>query len=308
MKGPVKIKNSLKALVLAGSVILSGSAMAQSPVVVSSKIDTEGSVLGHLIYYALEDAGIAVTNRIQLGGTSIVRNALINGEIDIYPEYTGNGAFFFDHDDAGVWKNAEESYQLVKKLDYDANKLVWLTPADANNTWAISVRGDLARDQNLSTLEDLASYLNEGGEFKFAASAEFVDSPSALPAFQEAYGFSLESDQLLILSGGNTAATMRAAALQTSGVNAAMTYGTDGGLPALDLIVLEDTLEVQPVYQPAPVIRESTLNEHPQIANILQPIFAELNLETLQKLNGDVAVNGEDASVVARRFLDSINQ
>ncbi|TVQ65787.1 MAG: ABC transporter substrate-binding protein, partial [Oceanospirillales bacterium] len=280
----------------------------QSPVVVSSKIDTEGSVLGHLIYYALEDAGIAVTNRIQLGGTSIVRNALINGEIDIYPEYTGNGAFFFDHDDAGVWKNAEESYQLVKKLDYDANKLVWLTPADANNTWAISVRGDLARDQNLSTLEDLASYLNEGGEFKFAASAEFVDSPSALPAFQEAYGFSLESDQLLILSGGNTAATMRAAALQTSGVNAAMTYGTDGGLPALDLIVLEDTLEVQPVYQPAPVIRESTLNEHPQIADILQPIFAELNLETLQKLNGDVAVNGEDASVVARRFLDSINQ
>ena len=304
----MKIKSTLKTMMLAGSVMLSSSLMAQSPVVVSSKIDTEGSVLGHLIYFALEDAGIAVSNRIQLGGTSIVRNALINGEIDIYPEYTGNGAFFFDHDDAGIWKNAEQSYQLVKKLDYDANKLVWLTPADANNTWAISVRGDLARGQNLATLEDLAGYLNDGGDFKFAASAEFVDSPSALPAFQEAYGFSLESDQLLILSGGNTAATMRAAALQTSGVNAAMTYGTDGGLPALDLVVLEDTLEVQPVYQPAPVIRESTLNEHPQIADILAPIFAELNLETLQKLNGDVAVNGEDASVVARRFLDSISQ
>lgn len=304
----MKIKNTLKTMILAGSVMLSSSLMAQSPVVVSSKIDTEGSVLGHLIYFALEDAGIAVTNRIQLGGTSIVRNALINGEIDIYPEYTGNGAFFFDHDDAGIWKNAEQSYQLVKKLDYDANKLVWLTPANANNTWAISVRGDLARGQSLTSLEDLASYLNDGGNFKFAASAEFVDSPSALPAFQEAYGFTLESDQLLILSGGNTAATMRAAALQTSGVNAAMTYGTDGGLPALDLVVLEDTLEVQPVYQPAPVIRESTLNEHPQIADILAPIFAELNLETLQKLNGDVAVNGEDASVVARRFLDSISQ
>ena len=304
----MKIKNTLKTMILAGSVMFSSSLMAQSPVVVSSKIDTEGSVLGHLIYFALEDAGIAATNRIQLGGTSIVRNALINGEIDIYPEYTGNGAFFFDHDDAGIWKNAEQSYELVKKLDYDANKLVWLTPADANNTWAISVRGDLARGQNLTTLEDLASYLNDGGDFKFAASAEFVDSPSALPAFQEAYGFALESDQLLILSGGNTAATMRAAALQTSGVNAAMTYGTDGGLPALDLVVLEDTLEVQPVYQPAPVIRESTLKEHPEIADILAPIFAELNLETLQKLNGDVAVNGEDASVVARRFLDSISQ
>lgn len=304
----MKVKGALKKLLIAGSAVISVTAFAQDPVVVSSKIDTEGSVLGQVIYHALNDAGIPVTNRIQLGGTSIVRNALINGEIDIYPEYTGNGAFFFEHDDASVWQNAEKSYELIKQLDQDKNQLVWLTPADANNTWAISVRGDLARNENLNSLEDLANYLNADGEFKFAASAEFVDSPSALPAFQDAYGFTLESDQLLILSGGNTAATMRAAAMQTSGVNAAMTYGTDGGLPALDLIVLEDTLEVQPVYQPAPVIRQSTLNEYPQIADLLEPIFAELNLETLQRLNGDVAVNGEDAEVVARRFLDTISQ
>ncbi len=302
----MSFKQWANALVMSVSILLTSSAMAQSPVVVSSKIDTEGAVLGHIIYYALEDAGIAVTNRIQLGGTSIVRNALINGEIDIYPEYTGNGAFFFDHEDDTVWRNADQSYALVKQLDYDANQLVWLSPADANNTWAISVRGDLAREHDLSTLEDLSSYLNDGGEFKFAASAEFVESASALPAFQEAYGFNLDSDQLLILSGGNTAATMRAAALQTSGVNAAMTYGTDGGLPALDLLVLEDTLDVQPVYQPAPVIRNSVLNSHPEIAEILESIFTQLNLETLQQLNGDVAVNGEDASVVARRFLDNL--
>lgn len=300
------LKKWANTLLISGSMLLSSATFAQSAIVVSSKIDTEGSVLGHIIYFALKDAGLAVNNRIQLGGTSIVRSALINGEIDIYPEYTGNGAFFFDHDDDSVWKNAESSYELVKQLDYDANQLVWLAPADANNTWAMSVRGDLAREQGLTTLEDLANYLNQGGDFKFAASAEFVESASALPSFQEAYGFTLSSDQLLILAGGNTAATMRAAALQTSGVNAAMTYGTDGGLPALDLVVLEDTLGVQPVYQPAPVVRDSILQANPEIATILAPIFSELNLETLQQLNGDVAVNGEDASVVARRFLDAL--
>ena len=300
------VSGLFRTLLLTSAVALSSSALAQQAVVVSSKIDTEGSVLGHLIYQVLDDAGIPVTSRIQLGGTSIVRNALISGEIDLYPEYTGNGAFFFDRADSPVWKDAQAGYELVKELDYEQNQLVWLKPADANNTWAMSVRGDLSRNENLNTLDDLADYLNNGGAFKFAASAEFVDSPSALPAFQDAYGFSLESEQLLILSGGNTAATLRAAALQTSGVNAAMTYGTDGGLQALDLIVLEDTRGVQPVYQPAPVIRESTLEAYPQIAELLEPVFAALDLQTLQKLNGDVAVNGEDPAQVARRFLDSL--
>ncbi len=101
-----------RTLLLTSAVALSTSALAQQAVVVSSKIDTEGSVLGHLIYQVLDDAGIPVTNRIQLGGTSIVRNALISGEIDIYPEYTGNGAFFFDRADSPVWKDAQAGYDL----------------------------------------------------------------------------------------------------------------------------------------------------------------------------------------------------
>lgn len=294
-------------LVLLLALFAFGTVHAQAQVVVSSKIDTEGAVLGQIIYQALERADIPVEDRIQLGGTSIVRGALIAGEIGIYPEYTGNGAFFFDRADSPVWKNAQEGYDLVKQLDLEANQLVWLEPANANNTWAMSVRGDLAREHGLVTLDDLAAYLASGGEFKFAGSAEFVESASALPAFQEAYGFTLESDQLLILSGGNTAATMRAAALQTNGVNAAMTYGTDGGLQALDLLVLEDTRGVQPVYQPAPVVRADVLEAYPQISDILKPIFMALDLETLQRLNGDVAVQGADAAQVASDFLDSLN-
>ena len=300
--------------------VMSGSLLAADPVVVSSKIDTEGSVLGQMVLQSLEGAGIPVENRLQLGGTSIVRNAIKAGEIDIYPEYTGNAAFFHDQAERDIWKDAGKAYQEAARLDKEAHNIVWLEPAEANNTWAMSVRGDLARENNLATLEDLArennlatledlaAYINGGGAFKFAASAEFVESASALPAFQEAYGFKLESDQLLILSGGNTAATLRAAALNNNDVNGAMTYGTDGGLDALDLKVMEDTAGVQPVYQPAPIVRGEVLQTYPQIREVLTPIFESLDLETLQRLNGQVAVNGVPAGTVARDYLDSLAQ
>lgn len=288
--------------------LLAGSAMAADPVVVSSKIDTEGAVLGQMILQSLEDADIPVENRLQLGGTSIVRNAIKAGEIDLYPEYTGNAAFFHDQADQDIWKDAHKAYDQAAKLDKDAHNIVWLKPAEANNTWAMSVRGDLAREHNLATLDDLADYINNGGAFRFAASAEFVESASALPAFQEAYGFTLGSDQLLILSGGNTAATLRAAALNDNDVNGAMTYGTDGGLDALDLKVMEDTKGVQPVYQPAPIVRAEVLEAYPKIPEILGPIFESLDLETLQRLNGQVAVNGVPAKTVARDYLDSLAQ
>lgn len=301
------IRPILKA-VAASSLMLAvaGTSAQADTVVVSSKIDTEGSVLGNIIYLALDDAGIPVEDRIQLGATNIVRDAIIAGEIDIYPEYTGNGAFFFDQTDSPDWNDATAGYERVKALDYEANNIVWLTPASANNTWAISVREDLASEHGLESLEDLADYLNAGGDFRFAGSAEFVESESALPAFQSAYGFDLTSDQLVVLAGGNTAATMSAAAQQTDGVNAAMTYGTDGGLNALNLRVLTDTLGVQPVYEPAPIIREATLDQYPEIADILEPLFDAMDLALLQEMNGNVAVNGADPRQVARDFIDSV--
>ncbi|XKG38153.1 ABC transporter substrate-binding protein [Marinobacter sp.] len=288
--------------------LIAGPAMAADPVVVSSKIDTEGAVLGQMILQSLEEAGIPVENRLQLGTTSIVRNAIKAGEIDIYPEYTGNAAFFHDEADRDIWKDADKAYEQAASLDKQAHNIVWLQPAPANNTWAMSVRGDLAREHDLETLESLADYINQGGDFRFAASAEFVESASALPAFQQAYGFRLDSDQLLILSGGNTAATLRAAALNDNDVNGAMSYGTDGGLAALDLKVMEDTLGVQPVYQPAPIVRAEVLETYPDIREILAPIFETLDLETLQRLNGEVAVNGVPARTVARDYLDSLSQ
>lgn len=293
-------------LVASFSLVTLSHAGANDPVVVSSKIDTEGAVLGELIIQTLERNGISTKNRLQLGATNVVRTALTTGEIDIYPEYTGNGAFFFDMADSDVWKDPEQAYQTVREQDAQ-NGLVWLTPASANNTWAMSIREDVASEHNLKTLDDLAAYIADGEDFKFAASAEFVESAQALPAFQEAYGFDLTADQLLVLSGGNTAATMRAAAQQTSGVNGAMTYGTDGGLNALGLVVLEDTRGVQPVYQPAPVVRESVLEAYPDIEPLLEEVFSTLDEVTLQELNANVAVNGLSADQVANDYLDSLD-
>ena len=278
---------------------------AAGAIVVASKIDTEGALLGQMIAALLEARGLPVEKKIQLGPTNIVRAALLAGQVDIYPEYTGNGAVFFHREADPVWKHAEAGYAAVRGLDRTANHLAWLTPAPANNTWVIAIRNDLPGFGPGSCLDDLAAYLARSGHFKLAASAEFVESPSALPAFEETYGFHLEGDQLLTLSGGNTAATLRAAAEGTSGVNAAMAYGTDGELAALGLTALCDDKGAQVVYAPAPVVREAVLDQHPEIAAALDPAFASLSLTTLQELNARIAVTGEDAGAVASAYLKS---
>ncbi|EIR3394207.1 ABC transporter substrate-binding protein [Salmonella enterica] len=276
---------------------------AASPVTVGSKIDTEGALLGNMILQVLESHGVKTVNKIQLGTTPVVRGAITAGELDIYPEYTGNGAFFFKDENDPAWKNAKQGFEKVKKLDAEQNKLVWLTPAPANNTWTIAVRQDIAEKNKLSSLADLSRYLKEGGTFKLAASAEFIERADALSAFEKAYDFTLNQNQLLSLAGGDTAVTIKAAAQQTSGVNAAMAYGTDGPVAALGLQTLSDPKGVQPIYAPAPVVRESVLQAYPQIADWLQPVFASLDEKTLQQLNARIAVEGLDAKKVAADYL-----
>ncbi|WP_374624394.1 ABC transporter substrate-binding protein [Devosia sp.] len=293
---PINLLGAVAALALTVST-------ASAQVVVSSKIDTEGGLLGNIISQVLQANGIAVTEKIQLGGTPVVREAITAGQIDIYPEYTGNAAFFFNKADDPLWNDAAKAYAEAKALDFEANRIVWLQPAPANNTWAVAVRKDLAEANRLATFSELGAYIAGGGEIKLAASAEFVSSPAALPKFQEVYGFVLKPEQLVTLSGGDTAATIAAAAQQTSGVNAAMVYGTDGGIAASGLVVMADDKGVQPVYEPAPIIREAVLAANPQIEGLLQPVFAKLDLATLQELNGRIQVGGEAAKDVAIDWL-----
>ncbi|MFK3689600.1 ABC transporter substrate-binding protein [Agrobacterium tumefaciens] len=293
----------LMMLTAAGLAIAFSATVAQCQVVVSSKIDEESAVLGNIILAVLNHNKIETTYRLRLGTTPVLRKAMIAGEIDIYPEYTGNAAFFFSRADDPLWKGASTAYEEAKRLDYDANKIIWLTPSPANRAWAIALRKDVADKNELKTLSDFGRFVVEGGTVVVAASSEFIHSAAGLPAFQTAYGFTLKSDQLTTASDGNTASTIAAAANRTDNANAAMVHGTDGGISRSDLVVMEDDKHAQSVYQPAPIIREDVLKKHPYIEQLLKPVFAALDLKALQELNARVQLGGESPKEVAIDFL-----
>lgn len=286
-----------------------GLAAAQSaaPITIGSKVDTEGAVLSQMIKLLLEQDGIEVVDRSGFGTTSVVRQALLAGEIDLYPEYTGTALTFFEGEELpeGIATRADELYETVKALDAEKNDIIWLARSPANNTWALAVPQALADTHSLTTLADLADYVNAGNEIKLAASQEFVDRDDALPAFERTYGFELTGEQLVILAGGNTTQTETAAANGTDGVNAAMAYGTDGALAALGLVALEDPEGAVAIYQPAPIVRAQALDAHPNLSELLDPLFEGLSAAVLQELNGRVAVNGENPTEVARDYLTS---
>lgn len=289
-------------------------ASAQDAVRVGSKADNEGAFLGQVVLQVLKHEGIPVVDHTQLGPTSIVRRALLGGDLDVYPEYTGNAAFFFHRESDPAFREAAKAYALAASLDR-ANHVTWLKPAPADNHWAIGVRADVAKAQGLHSLVDFARW--SGGPSPtgarpgattavlLAGSAEFVESDAALPAFQKAYGFTLTGDQLLVLAGGDTSATIKAAAEGISGVNASMVYSTDGAIAVTGLVVLEDPKHVEMVYQPAPVVRDAVLKRYPGMRGALEAAFAPLTVERLRALNARTQINGEDASKVAADYLRS---
>lgn len=296
-----------RTLVAGVAALAAGPARAQgreSRIVVASKLDTEGQLLGNLIVLALERAGLPTESRLALGPTRIVRGALTAGEIDLYPEYTGNAAFFHRREDDAAWRDGERAFALAAELDR-AQGLIWLDRAKANNTWAIAVRRDVATRERLATMGDFFAAAGRG-VLRLAASAEFVESPAALPAFERTYGATFPRERIIVLPGGDTAVTMRAAAQGISGVDAAMVYGTDGGIAALDLVVMQDDRGAQIVYEPAPVVRAAVLERFPAIRPALAPVFASLDMAGLQRLNAKIVVEGRPARSVAQEMLATI--
>lgn len=277
----------------------------KGPIRVGSKIDGEGSILGQIILQTLQANGFTVEDKTRTGATKVVRQALIDGQIDVYPEYTANAVLVFHGDikvDPSVLQSAEKTYEVAKSEDASIG-IDWLKPAPANNTWAVAIPKKLADANKIATLEDLAKYINGGGTFKIVGSQEFFTSDVAFPAFEKAYGFKTTPAQQVALATGDTAVTEKAAAEGAQGANAAMAYGTDGTIAALDLVVLGDPKGAQPIYQPAPVFRAEVTKKYPEIAGILDPVFAKLDVATLQTLNKEAAVDGKDAKSIAATWL-----
>jgi osmoprotectant transport system substrate-binding protein len=292
----------LKSLCVAAVLALVGTSPLQAAVIVSSKLSSESAMIGQMIRLLLNADGIQTVDRMTLGATPVVRKALISGEIDIYVEYTGNAGFFFNDAADPAWKDLRRGYELGARLDYAANHIVWLTPANASNAWALAVRRDVAAANHLQTMSDFGRWVAAGGKVMLACSAEFANA-GTLRSLENTYGFTLRSDQLIVLAGGETSATIGAAAAGTNGTNTAMVYGTDGGIEAAHLQILEDDRGDQPIYAPVPIIREAALQANPQIAALLKPLMESFTRQILQQLNARVQINGESAEAVAEDYL-----
>ena len=290
--------------------VFSTAAFAQDdPISIGSKQFTEQIVLGQIMLAALEDAGYAVEDRTNLGSTQVNRDALVNGEIDIYAEYTGTALYNYFNDvewadiPDDAYNDRDLGYALVSSFDAAINDLVWLEPTPANNTYAFAVTRAFAEENDIFSAMDFADYVNAGGEVYLATGDEFAQRPDGVPAFENTYGFDLTEDQMLIIAGGTPAQTEQALNEGANNVNVAMAYATDGALMAYDFVVLEDPLGAQPIYAPTPVIRGELLRANPEIAGILNPIFRSLDNVALQTLNSRVEVDGENPTDVATSWL-----
>ncbi|NLB22643.1 MAG: ABC transporter substrate-binding protein [Clostridium sp.] len=273
------------------------------PIVIGSFVDTEGGILGNMVLLALEAKGYTMTDKVQFGTPDVHRNALLQDELDIGIDYTGNGQYYSEGFEETVWGDVKEGYNSIKTYDEENNELVWLEPAKANNTEMLAVKKDFAEANSLTSLEDFATYVNNGGEVKFITSQLFAEKNMGLLGMEAGYGFKLEPDQLIMLPHGNTAETISALANGTDGVNVALVYGTDGSLPDLDLVVLKDPLSIPPVFEPSVVVRKEVLDKYPDIKAVIEDVFKTLDLENLQIMNKKVIVDGLSPKDVAKEHL-----
>ena len=277
---------------------------AEDPIIIGSFIDTEGGILGNMLLLALEDEGYTMTDKVQFGTPDVQRKALLEDELHIGIDYTGNGQFYSEGIDEEVWRDRDEGYEAIKEYDKEENGLVWLQPAEANNTEMLAVKEAFADENNLDTLEDFARYVNEGGEVKFITSQLFAEKEQGLLGMEEGYGFELTSDQLIMLPHGNTAEMITALENETDDVNVSLVYGTDGSLPDLNMKVLKDPLSIPPVFEPSAIVQAAILEKYPEIQDIIEEVFTTLDLETLQIMNKKVIVDGQSARDVAQEHLN----
>jgi len=304
MKRLLIVFSALAAVLAAAAVLGSCAKKAEAkPVVVASMIDSEGAILGNMMVLLLQDRKIPVEDRTEFGTPDVLRKALEAGEVHLVLDYTGSGQYYHDGGDPAVWSDPVRGYEMTRKLDAEKNDLHWLTPANANNTESLAVSRAFSSATGVKDLPSFADYVKNGGQVKLISSQSFADNQLGLIGLEEAYGFKLRKDQLILLSAGNTAEMLKALSEGINGVNVSLVYGTDGAIDQMQLLVLDDPKHVPPVYLPAPVLSGAKLKEFPKIPEILKPVFESLSLEILQGLNARVAYLGEDAGAVAREYL-----
>lgn len=277
---------------------------------VGSKDFPESIIIGEMYALLLEDAGFGVERKLNLGGTVVAHEALINDELDVYPEYTGTGLLVVlkrTVADAAVGATpapgtpsadaaVESVYQFVKR-EYEAQfGLTWLDQAPMNNSQALAVQRDYATEKGLTTISQLAE-LSQNEEITISAPSDFEEREDGLIGLQSVYG--------LEASVNGVSPGLKYQAFLDGDANVVLAFGTDAEIAIHDLVVLEDDLALWPPYHVAPVVRQAALDAAPGMAEALNALAPLLTTEAMIELNRQVVGDDQmEPEAVARGFLE----
>lgn len=286
---------------------------AEKPTVtVGSKDFTEQVLINEMLAQLLEEAGYPVERQLNLGGTAIVHEALVNGEVDTYIEYTGTGLLAIlnltlpgadatgdatpEGDMAATPATGsvvDTVYDTVKQEYADQFNLVWLDPIGFNNTYALAMRQEQVDELGVMAISDLQGV---AGDLSFGATQEFLTRPDGLPGLTELYG--IEFGEARGMDPG-----IMYQALDSEQVDVISAFATDGRIPSLGLVTLEDDLGFFPPYFAAPVVRQDLLDADPALADVINQLAGTIDDTTMAALNLQVDEGGEEPADVARAFL-----
>jgi osmoprotectant transport system substrate-binding protein len=269
----------------------------QRKVVVSSKNFTEAVLVGEMYAQVLENAGIPIERKMNLGGTDVAHAALEKGGaadgIDLYPEYTGTGLL-------AVLKgepisDPQQLYDTVKQGYADKFKLTWLERSPMNDTQAVITTQEVSDSKGIKTLQDLC---DKAGELTMIARAEFKDRADALPALQRIYG-GCEFKEIKAVESGD----LVFAALANGQADVAASDSTAGPIAGNNLVLLEDPKGYGGPYNIAPVVRDDVLALYPKIADTLNDLSPKITTEEIARLNWEVDGKKREVADVAKEFL-----
>jgi osmoprotectant transport system substrate-binding protein len=265
---------------------------------IGTKDFTEQFILGEMYALLLENAGFKVERKFNLGPTPVAHAAMLSGEIDLYPEYTGTALLT-------VLKLPSDSdpqrvYDAVAKGYKDSFDLIWLDPAPMNNTQALAMTKSEASRLRIVTISDFVERARElaaqGQPLVVMGPPEFLEREDGLPGLKKAYG-DFEIDYRPVATAD------RYQALTSGEANAVVAFGTDGEIGGFDLPLLLDDKAFFPPYQVAPVVRQQALDQFPQVREILNALAPKLNDGLMRQLNFSVTNKNRSPQDVARAFL-----
>ena len=287
------------AAVLLGTAPARAQQPAGEPVRVGGKNFTEQLILSSMTTQYLRAKGINTEVTSGLGST-LMRQALESGQLDVVWDYTGTALIVFNKVEEKL--DAEQSYARVKQLDA-AKGLIWLDASRVNNTYALAMPKERA-EPGLTTLSAYAAKLREkAADDKarpFAVDMEFAARPDGLEPLKAAYQLPLGRKDVIQLDPG-----LVYTALKNNQVDLGLVYTTDGRVKGFDLVLLEDDLHFFPPYNAVPVVRKAVLDKRPELAGLLNALSAQLDNAAMTDMNYQVDIGQQPVDKVAGDFLRS---